>query len=438
VSTPARETTSSPSAPKSGDDLDPLAVDALYPREATPDPAPGPLRDALAAVGERRAAANEDALAAPLEAYLDRFLGVVTSRLAGPKARRGTKFWEGAQHGPPREVKALDPSYVVPDKLVTEVEDAIRPVALRVAVDAGADVARRLGMLPDDERGDGMFAVDQSRVEAAVEDAIARILGVARHHADEIRGEITGADADEASLDAVLERVKAAHERGGNWVRMSGRTLANALANEAALREAEALGVTHAQWMCKIDNRVRGTHKVADGQVRGIGDEFQVGSWTLRFPADPKDLPASWAEVAQCRCALLVRRPPKASTDALRLLATDTAPGAAGAAAEKLLRLVPQAADEPTPVTLDKPVAAYRVLEAPLAAVPGQWLALRAPIVLGLVAPAAASETAPVLAVAIPAGAQVVVSNGTVVLAEGSALEVVGATGASIEARLVT
>lgn len=378
-----------------------------------------------------------------LDAYLSRFLGVVLSRLQGPKARRGTKFWQGPD-GPPLETKAIDPGYVVPDKLVDEVAERVRPVALRVAVDAGADVAHRLGVLPPDTTGHGMFAIDQQRVDSAVEAAIARILAVAQHHAAEIRQEITGAAATEESLDSVLDRVREAHIRGANWVRMSGRTLANALANEAAIRQAEALGVTHMQWISKRDARVRATHRVADGQVRRLDDEFQVGSWFLRFPADPKDLPASWPEVAGCRCSLGFRKPDAAAAGALRLLDRQAEPDASTPAARKLLQAAARAAlpsvtgePGPAPVTVDEPVLGYRVLDAAIQAVPGQWITAGG-MLLGLAAPATVSAVAPVLAVVIPAGVQVIVRGGAVQLPEGAALEVVGVTGVAVQTRLVT
>jgi hypothetical protein len=125
--------------------------------------------------------------------------------------------------------------------------------------------------------------------------------------------------------------------------------------------------------------------------------------------------------------------------DAVKLLSDDAA---TSAAAEKLIRTA--AAQNiggdgtATPVTLTEPAAGYRLLDSALAAVPGQWLTLGAPLVLGLAAPAVASTTAPVLAVALPAGAQVAIGGGTAALGQGSTLEVVAVTDQGIQARLVT
>jgi hypothetical protein len=197
------------------------------------------------------------------------------------------------------------------------------------------------------------------------------------------------------------------------------------------------------QWISKRDNKVRATHRSADGQTRRIGDDFQVGSWFLRFPADPKDLPASWSEVAGCRCSLGFRKPSKSTKDTLRLLDRSTDAGEASAAAQKLLRVVAASVPgdddgtpPPTPVTLSEPLAGYRLLDGAIEAVPGQWLTGVAGLTLALAAPMVAAAGAQLLAVAIPAGAKVVVSGGTVIL-EGGSLEVVGVTGQSIETRAV-
>lgn len=440
----------------SGDDL-PAARGADFTvREAAPSPALGPERDILVALSQQEAVKAEDAMVTALEGYLDRFQGVTTSRLSGPRARRGTKWWApsgAAEHKSlltatlDVETKSLDADYIVPDKLVKEAEAALRPVALRIALDAGYDTAQKLGLGVPDQRGDGMFAVDQTALESAVDKALAQILGSIEGHAVEVRKEILKADSTAESLDEVLNRVEEAHRRGGNWVRLSGRTLANALRNEAAIKAAQAAGCTHMQWVSKRDLKVRPSHVTADGMVRRIDDEFMVGSWFLRFPGDPKDLPASWSELAGCRCSLSFRRPDKNAAGALRLLKAEHA-GEVKASALKLLRqatLAPEAAiplgSPPAPgasrVTLTQPVVAYRALDRVLDAVPGQWAIWPGPLALALAPPAVFSAASPVLAVAIPAGVSVTVVAGTAVLDAGTALEIVGTTPGATQARVV-
>jgi hypothetical protein len=408
------------------DDLGPVAPGSLELGEAPPMPAQGAERDMLVAATEARAEAAEGAFTAVLSNHLARMQGVTLQRMGGPKARRGTKWWRGDQV----EVKAVDPGQVLPDRLVAEVEDALRPVALRVAQDAAADAARRLGVDPEPS-GDGMFAVNQQALMGAVEDAVSEILGVTQRQAEDVRAAILEADKDADDLDEVLDRIEAAYRKGGNWVLMSGRTLANALANEAAMIQAKALGVTHAQWLSKRDVRVRPTHRVADGQVREIGDRFRVGLFRLRFPGDPTDLPDSWEEVANCRCGLLFAKPDAERQRVMRQLdeMTKRVDGLTEAARQLL------AAGAATPqVMTSGPVVGFRALPESPEPTPGQRITLQDDLALSLLAPVAWTAAAPVLSVLIGTGVAVTVTNGAVVLPVDTTLEVVAASVTGVQA----
>lgn len=403
-------------------------------------------------------------MAAALGHYLTRVQGVVASRVKGPKARKGTRWWgETAKSlfapipDTDLETKALDATYALPDKLVAEAADAARPVALRVAYDTAADTARQLGVtVPaggEDTHSGGLFAVDHTALNDAVEAVVARILDVAGHHAAIVRQAITDADSSAETLDEVLDQIEAAAAKGGNWLMMAGRSLTNGLMADAALGQARALGVTHAQWLSRRDENVRPTHVLADGQERPIGEKFQVGAFALAHPCDPTDLPASWEEVANCRCGLRFRsleddhkavldtlaktRPHEPGPGAAALLA-DVAAGGAG------VREVPTPAGVPHEggivptayqVTTAAPVIGYRGLSAALDAVPGQWIVLPGAVVLGLSAPGVIAEGAPVLSVLIPAGTLLTVAAGMAVLPQGQPLEVVANGPAGVQAR---
>jgi hypothetical protein len=423
--------------------------------EAAPDPPPGPLRDQLVAANETRVQAAQDALTTVLRTYLDRTQGVVLARARGPKARKGTRWWtvetkdvdrphrafrSGAvDHLLRTELKALDPEYVVPAKITDELAKDLRPVALHIAMDAATDVATRLG----DDNNIGAF--DMSEIEQAVDDVVGRILGVADRHAREIRAAVLDADKTAGDLDEVLDRIDAAHRKGGNWLLMSGRTLANALINDAAYREAIRLGVTHTQWVSKRDTRVRPTHVAADGQVRRIGDHFAVGVFRMLHPGDPIDLPESWPEIAGCRCGLRFRKPRKDAQDALDLIFEQRRGDSDGAARYAMAALDKAATDAaesaagetliPTPdgyglppvasvVTLGESIVGYRVLDKPLTVVPGQTIILPGALVLGL---AVAAQGAVTLSVAIPAGIAIGYAGGAIILPEGATLSVLGA-----------
>lgn len=438
------------SEPRSGSDFSPIDIDALIVAEAVPDPPPGPLRNQLVAATETRARAAQDALKTVLESYLDRSLAVVLARVKGPKARKGTRWWtetKGVDHPLRTEIKALDPEYVVPDKMNEELADELRPVALRIATDAATDVAHRLG----DDNGD-LGEVDMDEIAAAVEDVVGRLLGVAGRHAAEVRAAVLDADETAEDLDEVLDRIEAAHRRGGNWLLMSGNTLANALINDAALREAIRLGVTHVQWISRRDGRVRPSHVRADGQVRRTGDHFRVGLFNMLHPGDPADLPDSWPEVANCRCGLRFRRPDKGVQGMLELI-FDGDEEKSGDVNEALKDAVITAAEAtggglliPTPsedalppvaavVSVDQPFVGYRVLSGPLDVTPGQVINLPGALALGLLAPAEGAGFA--LAVAIPAGVAVGYVAGSVILPEGATLEILSVTASGVNAVVV-
>lgn len=71
-------------------------------------------------------------------------------------------------------------------------------------------------------------------------------------------------------------------------------------------------------WTTMRDGDVRPTHRAADGQVRTVGDKFDVGGAALRFPADPE---GPLDEVLGCRCLLLREG---GTTMAARTFAVDT------------------------------------------------------------------------------------------------------------------
>jgi hypothetical protein len=60
------------------------------------------------------------------------------------------------------------------------------------------------------------------------------------------------------------------------------------------------------QWITKGDQKVRPTHRSANGQVRNIGEPFHVGSSLMQEPRD-ESLGASAGETINCRCVALYR-----------------------------------------------------------------------------------------------------------------------------------
>jgi hypothetical protein len=447
--------------PRAGDDLPVLGADDFVVHEALPDPPPGPERDAIVALNEARARVAENALTSVLDAHLNRTIGVVLERVKGPKARRDTKWWKpsavasSGEHPSGSvstlEVKDLDATYIAPDRLTLKLADDIRPVMLTIATEAATDIAQRV----DGTNGeaDDIAVYDEAEIERAVDDAIRRILGVADRHVRELRQAVLDADSTASDLDDLLSRIEAAHRKGGNWVLMAGRTLANALANEAAYDQAMRLGCTHAQWISRRDERVRSTHVRADGQVRRMGVRFTVGRFALQHPADPALLPESWPEVAGCRCKLTFRRPNKAVRKVFELVDRFVRDGSAPSRAVEAIRLALATTvvlpggpvDTPTPqgyglpesapaVTLTEPVVGYRRMPGGSEVVPGQQMVLSSQLVLGL--DWKTEMTASTLAVLIPAGTAVTATGGTVILPAGTTIDVLSAGSTGVRAQV--
>jgi hypothetical protein len=417
------------------DELPALSLAQVMVHEAAPDPPHGPIRDALADDAAARVDRAVGLMETAIGGYNDRLAGVVLARMRGPKARKGTRFWSDqvksaenrgvnglAAHTRGMEAKALDAGYVVPDKTVSEVADAVRPVGLRIVADAAGSVAKSLG-----RPNVGLAAFDWSQIEQAVDSAVEQILGAADRQAAEIRRAVLDADSTAADLDEAIDRVAEAMRRGGKWLQIYGRTLATALAGDAAIGAARSLGVTHMQWISRRDDRVRHTHRIADGQERPIGSKYQVGAFRLRFPGDPEVLPAGAAEILNCRCGLLFAHP-SAEREHAQALVDHGTPGparqvmaakAVGAMTNDDVELgglsVPQ-------VRVPSDVVGYRSLEAEVPVEPGQRLSWPGTLALALAPPAVVGVA--VLAVAIPAGMVVGVAAGALVLAAGASLAV--------------
>lgn len=438
--------------PRSGADLPTLDTDTLTVTEAPPSPPPGPVRDALAAAAAARVERAEQAMIDMADTYAARVRNIALTRLRGPKVRQGTRHWQPSekQAGRDIEVKALDPDAVVPDALIGEIVEAGRPVALRVARDAAADAAERLGVeVPDtSDNADGMFAVDEELLADLIDEALEDLLGGAARYAEGLRKAILTGEDDGLDLDEMLGRVEEAATKGGNWLRLGARTIGTALAGKASLEQARALGVTHTQWISRRDERVRPTHVRADGQVRPVGEPFEVGGQLLEYPGDPSGLPGTAGEVHGCRCGLIFADPDDDFWDALADIAESINAGSdAPGVADTLRSAVASTEFMQTPseltalpglasaVELPSDVVGYRVMSGPLDAAPGQQVQLPAGTALGLAPPDVL--TTATMTVLLPAGTAVGVTGGALILAEAATVAVLASGAAGVQGRIV-
>lgn len=107
-----------------------------------------------------------------------------------------------------------------------------------------------------------------------------------------------------ARIDEQFEEVVQTRHRS----RVIAQTTGTAGFETGQLQSFQEAGVTEVQWLSQRDGRVRSGHREADGQVRQVGEPFEVAAEAggtperLRFPADPR---ASAANAAGCRCSLV-------------------------------------------------------------------------------------------------------------------------------------
>ena len=73
-----------------------------------------------------------------------------------------------------------------------------------------------------------------------------------------------------------------------------------------ALGGAVVASTTTKNWQTVGDNKVRGDHALANGQVRQLGEAFDVGGERLRYPGD-SGLGATPKNTARCRCSSIYR-----------------------------------------------------------------------------------------------------------------------------------
>jgi uncharacterized protein with gpF-like domain len=79
------------------------------------------------------------------------------------------------------------------------------------------------------------------------------------------------------------------------------RTETHGAANFGATSAAKETGLPlRKEWIAAEDARTREDHALADGQIVGMDDAFDVGGASLMYPGDPS---APVEQIANCRCA---------------------------------------------------------------------------------------------------------------------------------------
>lgn len=108
-----------------------------------------------------------------------------------------------------------------------------------------------------------------------------------------------------------LSKLLIPKESSGRWsdraayraaIRRMARTLSTRNAGAMMSRELADAGFTHKRWVSRMDPNVRPTHAVSNGQTVPLGQKFQVGAYSMRYPGDAT---APLEETANCRCVIV-------------------------------------------------------------------------------------------------------------------------------------
>ena len=83
-----------------------------------------------------------------------------------------------------------------------------------------------------------------------------------------------------------------------------GENEANSFDNYSEYREAKASGKTRKKWITELDDKVRLTHEIAEGQTVDIDGLFLIGDSLMRFPMDTM-YDADPREIVNCRCSVV-------------------------------------------------------------------------------------------------------------------------------------
>jgi HK97 family phage portal protein len=86
--------------------------------------------------------------------------------------------------------------------------------------------------------------------------------------------------------------------RGERIARTESAAALNGAFNDGMI----AGGVRRKMWIAALDERTRPSHEAANGQIREVGEPFEVGSALLHYPGEPMGPPQ---EVINCRCTLV-------------------------------------------------------------------------------------------------------------------------------------
>lgn len=248
-----------------------------------------------------------------LTGWDDRQESVITERLKHAAFRKGTRHWEGGQ-----QTKALKPVYAVEtDRWALELRGSIEAVVRRAVTKelkrSARDMADRgiIGALRDAGKlaGPGARALDEKvlgadRRAVVIDSIVNDVMGIvdqaARNQSNRLADKIALLDESGASMRAIEAEIRKMIGARSPWRKTLATNVTTTAIEAAKLAVYSNAGtVIEKVWRTVDDERVRPTHRIADGQERKIDQPFSVGAARLQFPGQTSP---HLEEVVGCRC----------------------------------------------------------------------------------------------------------------------------------------
>jgi len=134
-------------------------------------------------------------------------------------------------------------------------------------------------------------------------EAGARIVGVTDFTVEEVRKVLEKGIQEGWGIDKIAREIRSSNGMSMTRARRVSRTEIVSASNEGSMIGARATSLNLKKiWLATMDARVRATHFQADGQQRGMEEDFRVGGYEADYPGDPS-LPAG--ESINCRCTVV-------------------------------------------------------------------------------------------------------------------------------------
>jgi len=182
------------------------------------------------------------------------------------------------------------------DEEATDLWESLSP-HIQDANETGARAMRTLfGIAPDMQLYDARTTARLMRQER-------RIRWISETTWERLREVLAeGLEAGEG-IDGLIRRVDEVIGELETWRgERIARTESAAALNGAFHDVMVAGGVQRKMWVAALDERTRPSHEAAHGQIRAVGEPFEVGMSLLHYPGEPTGEPS---EVINCRCTVV-------------------------------------------------------------------------------------------------------------------------------------